>query len=69
MVKNHVFDAFLKEILFLGGRMGVAATVAPRGLKPQDPTKKLAQWVDLLSQQLSRKHVFEIFGPEPPVTP
>ena len=47
--------------------MGVGATVAPRGLGPRDPTKKLAQWVDLLGQPLSRKHVFEIFGPEPPL--
>ena len=47
--------------------MGVAATVAPRGLGPQDPTKKLAHWVDHLSQPLSQKHVFEIFGPEPPL--
>ena len=45
--------------------MGVAAIVAPRGLGPQDPTKKLAQWADLLGQPLSRKHNFEIFGPEP----
>ena len=48
-----------------GGKMGVAATVAPRGLGPQDPTKKLAHWVDLLGRPLSRKHLFEIFGPEP----
>ena len=47
--------------------MGVAATVAPRGLGPQNQAKKLAQWVDLLGQPLSRKHVFEIFGPEPPL--
>ena len=47
--------------------MGVFATVAPRGLGPQDPTKKLAQWVDLWGQPLSRKHVFEIFGPKPPL--
>ena len=45
--------------------MSVAATVAPTGLGPQDPPKKLAQWVDLLGQLLSRKNVFEIFGPEP----
>ena len=58
---NHVFDAFLKEILFLAGKWAWA----PRGLVPKDPTKKLAQWLDLLVQPLSRKHVFEIFGPEP----
>ena len=39
--------------------------VAPRGLGPQDPTKKLAQWIDLFGQPLSRKYVEEIFGPEP----
>ena len=35
--------------------MGVAATVAPKGFGPQDPTKKLASWVELLSQPLSWK--------------
>ena len=34
---------------------------------PQDPTKKLAQWVELLGQPISRKHVFEILVPEPPL--
>ena len=37
--------------------MGVAATLAPRGLGPQDPTIKLVQFVDLLGQPLSRKYV------------
>ena len=45
--------------------MGVAATVAPMGVGPQDSTKKLAQQVPLLGQWLSRKHVFKIFGPDP----
>ena len=49
--------------------MGVAATVAPKGLGPQDPTKKLAHWADLLGQALTRKLVFENFGPEPPLKP
>ena len=46
--------------------MGMAATVAPKGLGPQDPIIKVAQWVILLGQPLSRKHVFKISGPEPP---
>ena len=54
--RNHIFD----------GKMGMAALVAPRGLGPLDSTKKLAHQVDLLGQPLSRKNVFEIFGPEPP---
>ena len=33
--------------------MGVAATVAPKGLGPQDPTKKLAHWVEMIGQPLS----------------
>ena len=49
-----IFDAFLKTI-FLAGEMGVAASLAPKGLGPQDPTKKLARWVDLLGHQLSQK--------------
>ena len=47
--------------------MGVAATVAPKGLGPQDPTKKVAHWVDLLGQLLTLKLVFQDFGPEPPL--
>ena len=39
--------------------MGEAATVAAKGLEPQDPTKKLAQRVDLLGQPLSRKLIFK----------
>ena len=54
---------FLKEILFLG----VAATLAPKGLGPQDPTKKLADRVELLGQPLSQEKVFENLGPEPPL--
>ena len=42
--------------------MGVAATPAPKGLGPQNPTKKLAHLVDLLGQPLSRK---TMFGPKP----
>ena len=56
VVKNHVFDAFLKDVLF-GGKIGVAATVEPRGLGPQDPTKKLAQWLNFLGQPLSEPSV------------
>ena len=46
--------------------MGVAATVAPKGLGPQDPTKKVDPLRDLFGQPLSRKPVFKKFGPEPP---
>ena len=48
--------------------MGVAATLAPKGLVPQDPTKKLAHRVELLGQPLSQKKVFENLGPEPLLT-
>ena len=48
--------------------MGVAATVDPKGLGPQDFTKKFAQGVDLLGHSLSWKHVFKIFEPDPPLT-
>ena len=51
VMRNHDFVA-LKNLIF-GGKMGVAATVASNGLRPQDPTKKL----ELLGQPLSRKIV------------
>ena len=41
----------------------------PTGLA-SNPAKKLAQWVDLLVQLLSRIHVFEIFNGDPlPLNP
>ena len=49
--------------------MGVAASLAPKGFGPQDPTKKLAHRVKLLGQPLSQKNVFENLGPEPPPSP
>ena len=38
--------------------MGVAATLAPKGPGPQDPTKKLAHRMEHLGQRLSQKKVF-----------
>ena len=38
-----------KNLIF-GSKLGVATTVSPKDLGPQDSTKKLAQWVDLLGQ-------------------
>ena len=46
--------------------MGVAATLAPKSLGLQDPTIKLAHWVDLLGQPLSQKIVFKNLRPHPP---
>ena len=48
--------------------MGEAATLAPKGLWSQDPTKKLAHRMDLLGQPLrwSQKNVLENLGPDPP---
>ena len=46
--------------------MGVATTAAPYGFWATNPTKKLAQWVYLLGQPLSRNHVFQNFSGEPP---
>ena len=57
---------FFERNQIFGGKMGVAATVAPMDLGPQDPSKKLAQWVERLGQPLSRNHIFKVFGPEPP---
>ena len=44
--------------------MGVATTLAPNGLGPPNPTKKLAHWMDLLGQPLSRNHIFKILRGE-----
>ena len=45
-------------------------TLAPKDLGSQDPTEKLAKWVELLGQLLglSYKNVFENLGAEPPLS-
>ena len=45
--------------------MGVAARLAPKGLGPQNSTKKLPHWMNLLGQPLSRNHVCGNLGHEP----
>ena len=62
-MKNRDLSA-LKNPIF-GGRMGVATTLAPKGLGPQNPTKNLAHWVDLMGRPISRKSVVRIFVPNP----
>ena len=46
--------------------MGAAITAAPYGCWATNPTKKLAHWVYLLGQPLSRNRVFQNFSGEPP---
>ena len=56
--ENGIFYAIF------GGKMSVAATVAPKGLGLQDPTKKLAHWFNrYLKNQFSN-----ILGLNPPST-
>ena len=54
------------NLMLFGGKMGEAATLAPKGLGSQDLTKRLANRVKLLGQPLSQKIVFENLGPDPP---
>ena len=49
--------------------MGAATTAAPYGFWATNPTKKLAHWVYLLGQPLSRNRVFQNFSGEPPPPP
>ena len=46
--------------------MGAATTAVPYGFWATNPTKKLAHWVYLLGQPLSRNRVFQNFSGEPP---
>ena len=46
--------------------MGVATIRAPNGIWPPGLTKKLAYWMNLLGQPLSRNYVSEILRGEPP---
>ena len=52
-----------------GRKMGAATTPAPYGFWATNPTKKLAHWVYLLGQPLSRNRVFQNFSGEPPPPP
>ena len=65
MARNNDFDAFLKNSYFWreNGRGRYGGAKGSEASWPQDPTKKLAQWVDILGQPLSRKHVLKYFGP------
>ena len=70
-IRNQGFEAYFSFFIFwdtFGGKIGVATTRAPDDLGPQNPTTKLAHWVDFLGRLLSRKCVFKIFSPEPPLT-
>ena len=64
--RNRVFQNFsgeppLKKCTHFGRKMGVATTAAPYGFWATNPTKKLAHWVYLLGQPLSRNRVFQNF--------
>ena len=65
-MRNPCNDVYFS---FFGEKMEVATMRPPNGLGPPNPTEKLAHWVDLLGQPLSRNHSFEILRPEPPSPP
>ena len=46
--------------------MGGAATPAPKGLGPKNPTKKLAHFGVLLGHMVSQNHAPELSDPGPP---
>ena len=61
--------SLLKKCTHFGRKMGVATTAAPYGFWATNPTEKLAHWVYLLGQPLSRNRVFQNFSGEPPPPP
>ena len=61
--------SLLKKCTHFGREIGVATTAAPYGFWATNPTKKLAHWVYLLGQPLSRNRVFQNFSGEPPPPP
>ena len=70
VMRNHSFGPYLPFSIFLalrGPKKGRGPTRTGMGLGPQNLTIKLAHWVDLLGQLLSRNHDFEIWRPEPPL--
>ena len=70
LLRNQCFGLYLPISIFwvlFGGKMGVAATPAPLGLGPQNPTKKLAHVGVLLGQLLSQNKVSKIYRLGPPL--
>ena len=63
--KSKLWCLFFIFWATFGGKMDVATMRASDGLGPPNPTKKLANWVELLGQPLFRNHVFEIFRGKP----
>ena len=61
--------SLLKKCTHFGRKMGAATTAAPYGFWATNPTKKLAHWIYLLGQPLSRNRVFQNFSGEPPPPP
>ena len=59
VMRNSDFDAFQKICIF-SGKMGETATLTPKGLWLQNPTKNLAHCMDLLNQPLSQNRGFKI---------
>ena len=49
--------------------MGVAATPAPKGLGPQNPTKKLAYVGIFMGHLLCKNRVRKLSDPGPPLKP
>ena len=60
---------FFIKCTHFGRKMGVATTAAPYGFWATNSTKKLAHWVYLLGQPLSRNRVLKNFSGEPPPPP
>ena len=68
VLRNPSFGPYLLFSIFwalMGPKKGRGPTDTPRGLGPQNPTKKLTHLVDLLGHLLSRNHVsnFSDLGP------
>ena len=64
-MRNHDYDAFLEKSYFWREN-GRGRHRGAKGSGTSILDQKLAHWVDLLGQPLSRKLVFKTFGPEPP---
>ena len=68
-MRNHNVDAFWKKKYFLVGKMGVAATVAPKSPGPQDPTEKVGPLGGPFESTIISKTCFQKFRawlPPPP---
>ena len=70
VVEKSRLESLFLDFVFWGPNLaqkGRGSTLSHKGLGPQNPTKKLAQGMELLDHVLSQNHASKNVRPEPPL--